>query len=89
MQHRQPTSPPISVNLHGLKLAFQTPDAPLKIRFEQVYGHLPRVHESEAEVFIGWHIHKLPSAPPPPPGMPVIDEGSLVILAACIDMFGQ
>lgn len=78
MQHQPPTSPPISVNLHGLKLAFQTPDEPLKTRFEQIYGHLPRAPEAEAEIFIGWHLHKLPSAPPPPPGMPVIAAGELV-----------
>jgi hypothetical protein len=78
MQHKHPSSPPISVDLHGLKLAFQAPDESLKRRFEHIYGHLPRTHESDAELFIGWHIHKLPSAPPPPPGMPVIDEGDLV-----------
>lgn len=27
---------------------------------------------------MGWHIHKLPAAPPPPPGMPLISDGELV-----------
>jgi hypothetical protein len=74
----QPTTAPIVVDLHGLKLAFQSPDPPLSERFEVVYGHLPRLNGAGSDVFIGWHIHKLPSAPPPPPGMPVIAEGPLV-----------
>lgn len=78
MNLTQPTEPPLVVDLHGLKLAFQTPDPPLRERFEEVYGHLPRANGAGSDVFIGWHIHKLPSAPPPPPGMPVISEGPLV-----------
>ncbi|MCL4295322.1 MAG: hypothetical protein KJ077_06325 [Anaerolineae bacterium] len=78
MNLTQPTAPPIVVDLHGLKLAFQSPDLPLRERFEEVYGHLPRLNGAGSDVFIGWHIHKLPSAPPPPPGMPVISEGPLV-----------
>jgi hypothetical protein len=73
-----PMAPPITVDLHSLKLAFQSPDPPLSQRFEEVYGHLPRVNGAGSDVFIGWHIHKLPTAPPPPPGMPVISEGQLV-----------
>ena len=67
MNLTQPTAPPLIVDLHGLKLAFQTPDPPLRERFELVYGHLPRVDGSESDIFVGWHIHKLPMAPPPPP----------------------
>lgn len=78
MNLTQPSAPPIVVDLHGLKLAFQSPDLPLRERFEEVYGHLPRVNGAGSDVFIGWHIHKLPGAPPPPPGMPVISEGPLV-----------
>ncbi|NJN98865.1 MAG: hypothetical protein HC875_34610 [Anaerolineales bacterium] len=78
MNLTQATEPPLVVDLHGLKLAFQTPDAPLRERFEEVYGHLPRATGTESDIFIGWHIHKLPSAPPPPPRMPVIAEGPLV-----------
>ncbi len=78
MNLTQPTESPLVVDLHGLKLAFQTPDAPLRERFEEVYGHLPRATGTGSDIFIGWHIHKLPGAPPPPPGMPVIAEGSLV-----------
>lgn len=70
--------PPVGVDLHGLKLAFHTPDAALRERFERVYGHLPRVAAATAEVFIGWHLHRLPTAPPPPPSMPVISAGELV-----------
>lgn len=78
MNLTQPSAPPLVLDLHGLKLAFQSPDLPLRERFEEVYGHLPHVNGAGSDVFIGWHIHKLPSAPPPPPGMPVISEGPLV-----------
>jgi hypothetical protein len=78
MQLHRPAEPPLTVDLHGLKLAFQTPDPPLRERFEQVYGHLARAASGEADIFIGWHIHKLPTAPLPPPGIPVIAESSLV-----------
>jgi hypothetical protein len=78
MNLNQPTPLPLVVNLHGLRLAFQSPDPPLRDHFELVYGHLPRVEGVESDVFIGWHIHKLPTAPPPPPGMPVISEGKLI-----------
>jgi hypothetical protein len=78
MNLTQPIDPPLIVDLHGLKLAFQTPDPSLRERFELVYGHLPRVDGSESDIFVGWHIHKLPLAPPPPPGMPIISEGQLV-----------
>jgi hypothetical protein len=78
MNLTHPTDPPLVVDLHGLKLAFQTPDAPLRERFEEVYGHLPRINGAGSDIFIGWHLHKLPSAPPPPPGMPVMSEGPLV-----------
>ncbi|GAB4444055.1 MAG: hypothetical protein Fur0044_40410 [Anaerolineae bacterium] len=78
MNLTQATDLPLMVDLHGLKLAFQTPDAPLRERFEEVYGHLPQANGAESDIFIGWHIHKLPSAPPPPPGMPVLSEGPLV-----------
>lgn len=78
MQFAQAAVPPITVDLHGLKLAFQTPDLPLRERFVQVYGHLPRPRGGAAHVFVGWHLHKLPLAPPPPPGMPIISESKLV-----------
>jgi hypothetical protein len=78
MNLTQPTAPPVTIDLHGLKLSFQTPDLPLRERFEEVYGHLPRLNGPESDIFVGWHIHKLPTAPPPPPGMPVISEGQLV-----------
>ncbi len=78
MNLNQPTTPPIVIDLHGLRLAFQSPDPPLRERFELVYGHLPRREGAESDIFIGWHIHKLPTAPPPPPGMPVISEGKLI-----------
>ncbi|MCB9099923.1 MAG: hypothetical protein H6632_10310 [Anaerolineales bacterium] len=78
MQHAQPNSPPIVVNLHGLTIAFQAPDQPLKDRFEQVYGHLPRQTGGEPDITIDWHIHQHPAAPPPPPGMPSLAETPLV-----------
>lgn len=78
MNLTQSATPAVGVDLHGLKLAFQSPDLPLRERFEEVYGHLPHLNGAGGDIFIGWHIHKLPSAPPPPPGMPVIAEGPLV-----------
>jgi hypothetical protein len=78
MNLSQPAVPPLIVDLHGLRLAFQSPDLPLRERFEAVYGHLPRCDGRSSDIFIGWHIHKLPAAPPPLPGMPVIFEEKLV-----------
>lgn len=78
MQLNQPLQPPLTIDLHGLKITFQSPDALLQERFELVYGHLPRAQESETDIFIGWHIHRLPTAPLPPPDIPVISEGALV-----------
>jgi hypothetical protein len=78
MQFQQAVEPPLIVDLHGLSLAFQAPDAALRERFEVVYGHLPRRAGPETDVFIDWHIHKLAMAPPPPPGIPVITEAELV-----------
>lgn len=87
-------TPPITVNLHGLSLAFQSPDVALRERFQEVYGHLGSSQQTTGSgeeynsitpdtgtpdtIFIGWHIHKLPTAPPPPPGMPPLVEGRLV-----------
>src|SRR5262245_26292594 len=76
MRRSYDLQPPIVINLHGVKLAFQTPDPPLRERFERVYGHLPG--GAEPDILIAWHLHKLPTPPPPPPGMPVITEGPLV-----------
>jgi hypothetical protein len=79
MQSAQPASQPLTVNLHGLKLAFQAPEPLLRERFELVYGHLPRETKPDSsDIFIGWHLHRLPTAPPPPPGMPIISKGELV-----------
>lgn len=88
MNLTQAIAPPVVVDLHGLKLAFQSPDAALRQRFEEVYGHLPQPRDDRKfltpdtstpdPIFIGWHIHKLPTAPPPPPGMPPIVAGKLV-----------
>lgn len=78
MQMDPPTEPPIVVDLHGLALIFQTPDAALRRRFEAVYGHLPRPGRSEANISIEWRLHPGPMAPDPPPEMPVISEGELV-----------
>jgi hypothetical protein len=74
----QRIEPPLVVNLHGLRLGFQTPDGPLRERFAAVYGHLPREDGAAPDILIGWHIHKLPTAPMPPPDAPVISEGPLV-----------
>jgi hypothetical protein len=74
----QVAAPPVIVDLHGLKLAFQSPDLALREHFEAIYGHLPRVRDGEGDIFIGWHLHPWPVAPPPPPGMPIISEGQLI-----------
>lgn len=71
-------APPITIDLHGLKLTFQAPDSPLRERFETVYGHLPRLNRSTDEILIEWRLHKSSMAPKPPPGTPVILEGDLV-----------
>lgn len=78
MQSHELDESPMIVDLHGLRLGFQTPDSLLHERFEQIYGHLPRMDSAESDIFIDWHIHPWPQAPPPPPEMPVISEGALV-----------
>ncbi len=71
-------TPPVIVDLHGLALAFQSPDVELQERFELIYGHLSRPTTPTGDIFIGWHLHRHPTAPPPPPGMPAISEGKVV-----------
>lgn len=78
MSRNQSNSPSVAVNLHDLQISFQSPDPPLKQRFEQVYGHLPRQAGRDADLTIDWHIHKQPTAPLPPAEMPIISEESLV-----------
>ncbi len=79
MIFNQPLPPAVMVDLHGLKLAFQSPDQPLRDRFETVYGHLPRLEGVEADIFVGWYIHHhQPMAPEPLPDMPVLVAGDLV-----------
>ncbi len=74
-----PPKPPITVDLHGLKLAFQSPDLPLRDRFEIVYGHLPRLDGNLAwDVLIDWALHPLPTAPLPPANTPAIATTELV-----------
>ncbi len=84
MNLTQAAASPIMVDLHGLKLVFQSPDAALRERFVEVYGHLAapqddgRWSQTPDTIFIGWRLHKLPAAPPPPSGMLAIAEGKLV-----------
>ena len=74
-----PPKPPITVDLHGLKLAFQSPNLALRDRFETVYGHLPRLDGSLAwDVLINWDLHPLPTAPLPPANVPIIVTDDLV-----------
>lgn len=72
------TAPAVVVDLHGLQLAFQSPDPPLRDRFEAIYGHLPRPAAAAPGVLIEWQLHDGPEAPPPPPEMPVRSPGELV-----------
>ena len=78
MQPNPAPLPPVTVDLHGLKLRFQSPDTLLQERFEAVYGHLPRSNEAKADIFIDWHIEPSAEAPLPPSDAPVISEGDLV-----------
>lgn len=78
MSFSQPTEPPLTVDLHGLALTFQSPDLLLRRRFEHVYGHLPRLDSAESDIFINWRLHPTSSVPPQPPEIPLISEGVLV-----------
>lgn len=78
MPLNQATAPPVVVDLHGLKLAFQTPDPSLRERFELVYGHLPRPDRAGYDVYIDWQLHKSALAPAPPPDIPPISISDLV-----------
>ena len=77
MQQRQISTPALTVDLHGLKLTFQTPDQSLYDRFELVYGHLPRADRHEGNILINWQLHHQAEAPPPPE-LPLISETDLV-----------
>jgi hypothetical protein len=70
--------PAISVNLHGSNLTFQSPDQPLRERFDTVSGHLPRLEDVAADILIWWELSDQPAAPIPPPTSPVIAPGELV-----------
>lgn len=67
-----------AVDLHGLTLSFETPNASLAERFEAVYGHLPPVDAAAAGVSIHWQLHPESVAPAPPANMPPILEEELV-----------
>jgi hypothetical protein len=77
MQSRQ-TPPPVTVDLYGLKLTFQTPNAALRKRFETVYGHLAGPAGAKTDVLVEWRLHAGPLAPLPPPDSPTIADGELV-----------
>jgi hypothetical protein len=70
--------PAISVDLHGLKLTFQSTDQSLRERFVTVYGHLTQVEDSTSDVRIWWELSEKPLAPLPPANSPVIAPGELV-----------
>lgn len=78
MRHNDTLDSGQTVDLHGLKLDFQSPDRPFRERFEAVYGHLPDAIPSEATIFINWHFQPSESAPMPPPDTPIITKGKLV-----------
>lgn len=60
----------MKVNLHGLTLAFYSPETALRERFGLVYGHLPPAAD-EPDITLRWQLHPEPVAPSPPPGLPV------------------
>ncbi len=69
----------ISVNLHGLKLCFESPDAPLRERFAEVYGHLPPGdQEGRPGVIIQWQLHEATEALLPPASASLLAPGELV-----------
>jgi hypothetical protein len=69
--------PTITVNLHGLTLAFTSADAALTQRFITVYGHLPPGAGPD-RILIDWRLHPEPLAPPPPSGVAEISAGEQV-----------
>lgn len=69
----------ISVNLHGLQLLFESPDAPLRERFAEVYGHLPPGDPGHGPgVGMQWRLHEATAAPLPPANAPLLAPGELV-----------
>jgi hypothetical protein len=78
MKLAHPAVPAITVNLHGLKVAFQSADQPLQERFLAVYGHLPQLDGAVPGILIRWELSSQPIAPMPPPNSPVIAPGKLV-----------
>lgn len=68
----------ITVVLHGLPITFESTAAPLRRRFEAVYGHLPRRHSAPDGIYINWRMYPKPLAPLPPPDMPELSAGRLV-----------
>ena len=77
MQPNQ-ASKQITVSLHGMGLAFQTPDQPIMARFQAVYGHLPRLSNAVADIQISWQFCATEEAPEPQPAMPVLSAGALI-----------
>ena len=71
---------PIIIDLHGIKLAFQSPDLALRNRFETVYGHLRQDPDRNPawDIGIRWKLSHLPAAPMPPVDAPPIGSNSLV-----------
>lgn len=68
----------ISVNLHGLPLLFESPDLPLRERFGEVYGHLPRFQGTGPGIVIQWRLDGAATAPLPPANAPLLAPGELV-----------
>jgi len=78
MRHNDILDSGQTVDLHGLKLDFQSPDRLLRERFEAVYGHLPSAQASEADISVNWSIQPSALAPMPPSDISIITEGELV-----------
>ena len=68
----------ISVNLHDLQLDFESPDAPLRERFAEIYAHLPAAQGSRPGISIQWRLIEASVAPPPPVDAPLLAPGELV-----------
>jgi hypothetical protein len=77
MKHNRPANQ-TTIDLHGLKLAFQTPELALLDRFEAIYGHLPHPSGGEPDIEITWRLHPGPEAPAPQRAMPLVASNELI-----------
>ena len=73
-----PKTASLAVNLHQLGLVFESAEAGLRSRFEQIYGHLPPAIDLPEQVNIHWQFVDAETAPLPAGDLPVLAGGELV-----------